>query len=1443
MYQYPNQSGNGMYGNAPMQPLQNNFNSQYQQQQQPMQTQPMQQQGYMQQQGIQPGMQQNMQSQQQQQQQPMMQQQHTYPQQNMQQPMGQPIQQQMPQQGMQQQGMTQQMQPQGMQSQMPQQSFQPQMQQQQPMQMQTLQPQSTAQPIQPMLTGQSQQPMQPNSTAQPVQPMLTGQSQQPLQPLLPQQTGFYRQGSQPVLEPLKPTATGFVNSFANNGLNTTIKIPTMRLSFITAQDQAKFETLFRSIVTKGSNTVSGDNCRAILLKSGLQPSQLAKIWQLSDTNRAGELLFPEFALAMHLINNVLQGDSIPYELDSKTKNEVASFIDAINMSVVNGEDDSFKTPFDDLFKPQQSLQPQGTGFMPSTSFGMAPQMTGGFGQPQATTFGQIPAQATGGFGQPQATTFGLQPQGTGSFAQNQQPTGGMLQQPQQGLQPQGTGSFGQAQQTTGGFMQPQGTGSFNNAGFVQPQNTGSFAPKQPQVAQPQQPIMAQNTGGFGPPMPTTFGIQPQNTGGVVPQMTGGMVPQQMTGGLTSQMTGGMPQTSFIQNNMGQQLQPQATGYLPPSNFSATMPLTAQKTGFGNNEIYTQSNFGNQSFNNNTQDIDSISTEEKSLFYKIFETFDTQNKGLLDSATAVEIFRKSGLNRSDLEQIWNLCDINNTGQLNKQEFALGMHLVYGRLNGRQIPNRLPPHLVPSSTQILDNVKNQLKSSASDPNKKSFTRMDALSYRNDDANDALPNFRNRRKNYPSNDYEKERKEREERERAQEEKRKADERRAKEEIERARSQTRTSSNTDVNLVPQTSSSVASATTTVSAQSIQSIQQKIQSVQQQLASRNQNISNDLKKRYNDVVAKLPSLFSEIYNIDSEIMQARIELCKKKNPPSIVGTGPNGEITEEDRRKAKSKALLRSRMNALTGKGGSSEDLDSSEQFTKELEQIKSESAHNKEIINDIRTSISELSAPLKSVITGTTIKTSPSEFEKWEIGVGLESDVREFIQRLKKDLLLAPTESSGQASSTSQSANKSPSEDRAAQLKEQAQKRMRERLAKFGINRKNREEQNESQQTSASANLAVKETPFEEIPSSQNSVTASANISQEEDEDDNEEEDEEERKLKEQLEQLKLKKKSEKEKRLQELRSQIAEEEKETPPVKTTPVQSSINDPLPGMQQNNQSTPSMQPLQQTQTGQSYNVQAQHTGHQPISSNATGSSENKQNSYFKPSLTPQSTFDREKAEQQRRIQRGLEDDDDGWSDDDDGLYDASARNTNQSTNQSSVSNNASNTVPVAPPIPAPAQDSAVPVAPPIPAPSQDPAVPVAPPIPSPAQNMANPVAPAIPEFKNEAPQPVAPPVPTPSATMQETAPVTAAPAVPETNVHSNIPPVPLAPPLPTVTSNFAPPPPLPDMNNTESQENQDDSDVLSIPESVDSDKEDGGQTTGAGAPAGIPPPPPLPNF
>ena len=72
------------------------------------------------------------------------------------------------------------------------------------------------------------------------------------------------------------------------------RIPKQRLSFITADDQAKFEQLFKSAV--GNNqALSGDQARDLLLRSKLQGNTLGDIWALSDTTKSGQLLFPEFA--------------------------------------------------------------------------------------------------------------------------------------------------------------------------------------------------------------------------------------------------------------------------------------------------------------------------------------------------------------------------------------------------------------------------------------------------------------------------------------------------------------------------------------------------------------------------------------------------------------------------------------------------------------------------------------------------------------------------------------------------------------------------------------------------------------------------------------------------------------------------------------------------------------------------------------------------------------------------------------------------------------------------------------------------------------------------------------------------------------------------------------------------------------------------------------------
>jgi hypothetical protein len=55
------------------------------------------------------------------------------------------------------------------------------------------------------------------------------------------------------------------------------KIPNIRLSFITAQDQAKFEQLFKSAVGD-ANALSGDQARDLLMRSKLSGDALSHIW-------------------------------------------------------------------------------------------------------------------------------------------------------------------------------------------------------------------------------------------------------------------------------------------------------------------------------------------------------------------------------------------------------------------------------------------------------------------------------------------------------------------------------------------------------------------------------------------------------------------------------------------------------------------------------------------------------------------------------------------------------------------------------------------------------------------------------------------------------------------------------------------------------------------------------------------------------------------------------------------------------------------------------------------------------------------------------------------------------------------------------------------------------------------------------------------------------------
>ncbi|KAK1509756.1 hypothetical protein CTAM01_01879 [Colletotrichum tamarilloi] len=295
--------------------------------------------------------------------------------------------------------------------------YQSQFQQQQQQQQQ---PQQTGFPGQ-----QQQQQPQPTGFAQQQQPQQTGfpgqlQAQQTGFPQAqqPQPTGFLSQQQTAAPTPIKPQATGFSQmaaSFRTGGTpkpagrrpKSANKIPNIRLSFITAPDQSKFETLFKSAVGEGqATTMSGDKARDLLMRSRLDGDSLSHIWTLADTTRSGELHFPEFALAMYLCNLKLTGKSIPSTLPENIKNEVSSVVDIINFSIA--EDAGRDTP-GSTATGRSSTEPTIHQPQPQTSNSqlLQAQMTG------------FPGQQAQGFGQ----TQGLQPQQTGLPNLNAQPTG------------------------------------------------------------------------------------------------------------------------------------------------------------------------------------------------------------------------------------------------------------------------------------------------------------------------------------------------------------------------------------------------------------------------------------------------------------------------------------------------------------------------------------------------------------------------------------------------------------------------------------------------------------------------------------------------------------------------------------------------------------------------------------------------------------------------------------------------------------------------------------------------------------------------------------------------------------------------------------------------------------------------------------------------------------
>jgi hypothetical protein len=823
--------------------------------------------------------------------------------------------------------------------------------------------------MQPQYTGMPQQSLQSQATGFPqqsLQPQATGyppQQQQPQQSqfqggLMPQYTGYppqqqqqqqqqpqqqQYQSPQPTAAPKQqPQPTGMTSSQMADSFrqsaarqqpqptpsSASSKIPNIRLSFITAQDQSKFEQLFRSAVGD-DQALSGDKAKDLLLRSKLPGDALSQIWLLSDTTKSGQLLFPEFALAMYLCNLKLTGKDLPAQLPERVTNEVSSMVDII-------------------------------------SFGVADQ-SASQSSSNAPSFPDVPTiQAP----QPQPTSSQLLSQ------LNPQPTG--FQQQPTGFQYQQTGYQSSPLQSMPTGLQPQATG-------FQSQASGYTGPRPPM-----------------PPMPTGFGQ------GLTPQATGyPMAPlnAQPTGrpgqwGLVNAPASGLPNLQALQQQM--------------------MPQPGRETGFSTAGL-----------RGNATVPWSITKDEKKIYDDMFKAWDGLSRGAVSGATAIEIFSQSGLEKDDLERIWTLSDPHNRGKLNLDEFAVAMHLIYRKLNGYPVPAKLPAELVPPSTRNINDAIGTMKSHLSQdaqsrrstgaflqPQKTGVSYLKNHSFAGAGASIAGP--RKDATVYKNNDedvgY------------------RSSARRRAGDAGRTGSPAQEKPVEDMS-VDQLKKAIREKQVLLDAMDFEDegradeedvLDRKDRKEADDLYRRIRRIQEDidghpnsgfrttdsdaerrtLKRQLQTLSDRLPELASHVRRCERAIADAQLELFRlrdaKANPssaPAIVGTGPGGAVTESDRLKARARAMMQARSAALTGKpapaAASGDDgAGAAKRLEDESNRVRLEREENERMVRDVEDSVTEFSRTIESSLKeGSEDASTEHERRRWEDGLGVEDEVKDFI------------------------------------------------------------------------------------------------------------------------------------------------------------------------------------------------------------------------------------------------------------------------------------------------------------------------------------------------------------------------------------------------------------------------------------------------------------------
>ncbi|XP_033108422.1 epidermal growth factor receptor substrate 15-like 1 isoform X2 [Anneissia japonica] len=93
----------------------------------------------------------------------------------------------------------------------------------------------------------------------------------------------------------------------------------------------------------------------------------------------------------------------------------------------------------------------------------------------------------------------------------------------------------------------------------------------------------------------------------------------------------------------------------------------------------------------------VTAQDKTNSDAVFKRIDSDVDGYVTGEEVRDTLIQSGLPQTVLAQIWNLCDIKQTGKLNSEQFALAMYLVQESKQGKPVPEHLTSEMMPPSSR--------------------------------------------------------------------------------------------------------------------------------------------------------------------------------------------------------------------------------------------------------------------------------------------------------------------------------------------------------------------------------------------------------------------------------------------------------------------------------------------------------------------------------------------------------------------------------------------------------------------------------------------------------------------------------------------------------------------------------------------------------------------------